>query len=63
MQGMSATTREIIFWLSGISAALTAVTASLSAAPGDVVSNDLMVLLLAVSAGLAALVAFATRRT
>jgi hypothetical protein len=59
---MSKTTKEIIFWMSTISAGLTAITASLAAAPGDVVSNELVIVLLAVSGGLAAMVAFATRQ-
>lgn len=57
------TKADIIFWLSTISAGVSALTASLSAAPGDVISNDVVIVLLAVSAGLAAMVAVASKRT
>lgn len=59
---MSKTTKEIIFWLSALSSGLGAVTVALAASPGDLVSNDLLVVLGAFSAGLAAMVAFATRQ-
>lgn len=55
------TKTEIIFWLSTVSSGLGAVTVSLAAAPGDIVPQSLLVILGAASAGLAAMVAFATR--
>jgi len=60
---MSKTTKEIVFWLSALSSALGTITVTLAASPGDIVSNDLLVVLGAFSAGLAAMVAFATRQT
>jgi hypothetical protein len=53
---------DIIFWLSSLSAGVAAVTAIVTSYPGDVVPQIVTILLLAVSAGLAAMVAFATRQ-
>lgn len=58
---MSKTTKEIILIIAGISAALDAVTGVLVAAPGDLVSQGVLITLLAVGAGLSAFVAFMAR--
>ena len=57
------TKADIIFWLSTVSAGVAATTAVITSYPGDVVPQIVTILLLSVSAGLAAMVAVATRKT
>lgn len=55
-------TREIVFWLTSLSAATGALNAFLLAYPGDLVPQTVLLTVGALSAFLAAMVAFATRQ-
>lgn len=55
-------TRELVFWLTSLSAATGALNAFLLAASGDLVPQTVLLAVGALSVFLAALVAFATRQ-
>ena len=58
---MTRTTKEVILIIAAISAALDAAMGVLVAAPGDIVSQGVLITLLAVSAGLSAFTVFMAR--
>lgn len=55
------TEKLVIRWVSGVSAAITAVAGVLTAYPGDVVPQAVTLVLMATSVGLAALVAVVSK--